>query len=387
MALIPVWKVKRELTRLVKQIVAVPGNIYTRFLSTLVHDLIKQRHIKRFNGDLPRGDRVAIYLIFPSDGLLPSHKLAIEHLKANGYAPLVVSNLPLTESDRDWLTRHTYKFLSRPNIGYDFGGYREGFLTISNELQNLEYLAFFNDSVWFPTPGSKAWIPQAEALNVAYASAASSLGIPRIPFNKFRKIEWRIDVKLKHFHYCSYALLVRKEILRSRAFWRYWKFIPLTGKKNQVVRFGEIGMTKFVLRNNFTHGATYDLMTLPSTLEGCSEKEINRIAQNLITLGGKEVSQFLEDVLPTLDAQRSETERDDLVKLILQVSGRIGVTYVLPELLHTHHGLCFLKKSPLTLCKRDSDIMMEFGKSLSGPEGTVIEEEMQKMRASKGMIN
>lgn len=380
MVFVPLWKVKREALRLVKQTNAAPGKIYDKFLSTPIHDLLKRGHVQRFDGELPRIDRVAIYLVFPSSGLLPSHKLAIEHLKACGYAPLVVSNLPLSEPDCGWLSRNTYKFLIRPNIGYDFGGYREGVLTLADEIKGLQYLAFFNDSTWFPVPGSKDWLPQAEALGVDYASAASSFGIPPVRFDDFRKIKWQLDVKIRNFHYCSYALLVRKEILQSRAFWRYWKFLPLTADKQRVVRAGEIGLTKFVLRNGFSHGSTYDMTTLPTVLAKCSNVEINRISRNLITLGNLEAIQLVEQVVPKLDAQRSQAEREDLIKVILTVVARTGVSYVVPELLIKNNFFSFLKKSPLALCKRDSDVMVALGKTLTGSAGRVIEDEMQLIR-------
>lgn len=387
MRLPPWWKTKRELRRLYKQILGVPGKIYDQFLATPRHDLFERHLVERFDGVVPRGDRVAIYLVFPSKGLLPSHKLAIKHLKECGYAPMVVSNLPLSGPDRAWLAQNTYKFLSRPNVGYDFGGYREGFLTLYNEIQHLSYLAFFNDSTWFPTPGSRDWLPQAEALNVAYAAAASSFGTPHVDFDDFRNIEWKVDVNLRNFHYCSFALLVRKELLQSGSFWRYWKFLPLTEKKNRVVRVGEIGMTKFVLRSGFTHGSTYDLTTLPDVLHGYSDKAVSRVARNLITLGHHEANPLVESIDAAPDAQFSKLEREDLIKLILTVAGRIGVAYVLPELLYKHHGFSFLKKSPLALNQRDSNIAIEFGKTLETPSGRIIEHEMHQIRQIKGMID
>ena len=384
MALPPFWKIVRELRRLINKTNALPSRLYGQFFATPVHDIFQRRHIERFDGVIHRGDRVAIYLVFPEKGLLPSHKLTIEHLKASGYAPYVISNLPLNEPDRAWLTANSYKFLTRPNIGYDFGGYREGILSLADELKHLRYVAFFNDSTWFPTAGSKSWLPQAEALDVAYASAASSYGIPHVNFADFRNIEWKVDVNLKNFHYCSYALLIRQEILCSKSFWRFWTSLPLTAEKNLVVRLGEIGLTKCILRNGFSHGCTYDLSSLPCMLEERSDTEINEISRNLITLGNPEARKLVENVVPTLDSERSKSEREDLIKIILTVAGRIGVSYVLPDFLYKHHGFSFLKKSPLALDERDSGIMLDFGRTLPDTEGRVIEAEMEQIRQSKG---
>jgi len=376
------WKVKREFLRLIEQLVDVPPSIFDRFLSTPFHDLFERRHVQRFDGIQPCGDRVAIYLVFPRDGLLASHKRAIQHLKDNGYAPLVVSNLPLSANDIAWLRQNTYRFISRPNRGYDFGGYREGFLTLGSDAKRLEYLAFFNDSVWFPVPGTENWLKQAEALDVDYAAAASSFGIPKVNFENFRDISWEIDTNLRNFHYGSYALLVGRKLLQSPSYCRYWKRIPLSSRKNRVVLVGEIGMTSFVLRKGFTHGATYDLLSLPTVLEGLSNQQINCIARNLVTLGTELADKTLEEVRPTLDAERLQEDRHDIIKLILTVTARIGVTYVLPEFLHTHHRFAFVKKSPLGLNGSDSDVLLAFGKTLAGQDGQVIQDEMRQIRQS-----
>lgn len=381
---LPPWKVKREVLRLGRQIVGAPANIFERFLSTIYHDLFERRHVKRFDGVVPRKDRVAIYLVFPRKGLLASHKMAIEHLRENGYAPLVVSNLPLSDTDCAWLRENTYKFLKRPNRGYDFGGYREGYLTLGADRKHLEFLAFFNDSVWFPTPNSDNWLPQAEALDVQFAAAASSFGIRKVAFDDFRDIKWGVDATLRNFHYCSYAFLVRREMLQSRAYHRFWKRIALRSEKNRVVRVGEIGQSQFAVRRGFTHGATYDLDTLPGLLNSLPDAQINRIAKNLVTLNTLEAVKLIEKVRPTLDAVRSGSEREDLIRLILTATARIGVTYVLPELLLTYHRFAFLKKSPLGLHPEDSAIMLEIGKSLAGPTGRIIQEEMEQIRLSKG---
>lgn len=385
MTLPPIRKVKRESIRILKKTLAIPRKMQRKYLTTPFYDIFQRHQVKTFEGHLQPGRKVAVYLIFPTKGLLPSHKLAIENIKKSGYAPFVVSNLPFTNNDCDWLTENTYKFMMRPNIGYDFGGYRDAFLSLDKELGNLEYLAFFNDSTWFPIPNSKDWLPQAEALNVGYASAASSFGIPPVKFENFPKIDWRFDVKTRNFHYCSYALLVRNEILVSKAFWRYWKLLPLLDEKNDVVRVGEIGLTKFVLRKGFSHGATYELSTLRDELNGCSNEQLNHIVQNLITLGINEARQLVTQVAPMLDARRSTSERQNIVSLILTIASRIGVTYVLPELLHVNHGFSFLKKSPVGICERDSDVMIAFGKSLHGETGKIILNEMSNIRKSKGI--
>lgn len=384
MSTLPPFKLRRELGRLARQVIEIPSLLFDTFLSALFHDLFERPKVRRFDGKVARGDRVAIYLVFARDGLLPSHKHAIGELRRSGYAPLVVSNLPFTENDCEWLTENAWKFLSRTNRGYDFGGYREGFLTLGDDAKDLAYLAFFNDSSWFPLTESSGWLAQAEELDVDFAAAASSFGVQRVALQDFRDIEWKLDSSRKNFHYCSYALLVGSRVLKDTAYYEFWKRLTLSSNKNRVVRQGEIGMTRFVLRRGYSHAATYDIGTLPDRLEGLSDQQINRVARTLITLGDPHTKTFLGEVVPTLDAQRSAEDRRASIQLILTVAARIGISYVLPEFLYDHHEFQFLKKSPVALDARDSAIMREFSKTLAGSYGRVIEKEMDEIRHAKG---
>ncbi|MEQ3728322.1 MAG: hypothetical protein ABNH38_13005, partial [Tateyamaria sp.] len=130
---------------------------------------------------------------------------------------------------------------------------------------------------------------------------------------------------------------------------------------------------------------TYDLMSLPAALNRMSDEQINQIARNLVTLGTELATRTLDATLSTLDATRSQKEREDSIQLILTVTARIGIAYVLPGFLYKNYGFNFLKKSPLGMNRSDSDIMLELGKILAGPDGRIIEEEMLQIRQSKGI--
>jgi len=380
---IPMWKVKRELRRLGRDIVGAPKAFYDRFMSTAAYDLIERKKVQRFDGRVARGDRVAIYLIFPKDGLLPSHKQSIAYIRQSGYAPFVVSNLPLSETDKGYLKDNTWKYLSRPNRGYDFGGYREGFMSLRDDLNDLEYLSFLNDSSWFPVPNTDDWFQRAEALGVDYAAAATSYSIQRVPLDRYHTIHWELDPNLRDFHYCSYALLVGRSILQDPRYTKFWRSYVLTERKNKVVRRGEMGMSRFAVDNGFSHEAIYDLSTLPDVLDTCTDEELYHYANHMVLLGDKDTKKSIAEIVPTLDARRSAADRHDTIKLLMTTAARIGVSYVLPEFLHHKHQFPFVKKSPLGLDRSDSDIMVAFGAQLPGKDGQIIQHEMDMIRHAK----
>lgn len=381
---LPFWKLKRELSRFWRQLCGAPLSLYDRLTATWLYDRRHAKDILIRDGDLPLGNKVAIFLIFPRNGLLQSQKTGLQYLTNNGYAPFVVSNLPLSPDDERDILSLCWRYMQRPNVGYDFGGYRDAFLSLGDEAETLERLVFINDSSWFPLPQSRNWLQEAETLGVDYAAAAASFAIPRVPMDAFRAIKWDYDPSLRNFHYASYALSVGPALLRDRKFHRYWQRYALTADKNKVVRRGEIGLTRFVLKHGFSHGATYDLRDLPEALAACSDKEINQIAREITYLDDLSTETMLRTVVPELDATRSAGDRQDLISFILTATARIGVSYVLPELLYRKHGFPFLKKSLASINKQNSDTMMAIAGRLPGTEGRIIEEELHQIRRQKG---
>ena len=167
-----------------------------------------------------------------------------------------------------------------------------------------------------------------------------------MPRDQYQTILWEHDTKLSDFHYCSYAILVGKKILRDSAYHRYWKPYVLTEEKNKVVRRGEMAMSRFAVDNGYTHAATYDISTLPKVLETCTDEELNAYAHNMVFLGEWVMKEMLDHILPRLDARRSPPERQETIKLIMATSARFGISYVIPHFLHDKHRFPFLKNHP-----------------------------------------
>ena len=383
----PAWKIKREVWRLCRDIFNMPGLFFDRFLSTAYYDYFERKNVVRGDGVLPRGQKVALYLIFPKAGLLPSHKRSIEFIAKNGYAPFVISNLPLLEEDRDYLEQNTWKFLSRPNRGYDFGGYREGVMSIGPDVKSLEKLVFLNDSSWFPIPNTGNWFSEADALGADYVSVATSYGIKRVHPENYQDIVWKLDTSLRNFHYCSYAIMVGRRILRDPRYFRKWRRYVLSNNKRKVVRRGEMGMSRFAVDLGFTHSATYDIESLPEALDLCSDEELNHYLKSLILLNDQYSIKNIDEIRGNLDATKSIEDRKKVKLLLMIFAARIGVSYFLPEFLYRKHQFPFVKKSPTTMSQSDSDIMYRFATLIGGLDGEIIRDEMRALRKSKGFSN
>ncbi len=381
------WKIKREARRLVRQLKSAPHAFHDLFLSTLLYDRKKNDFITVIRNDSSSPKKIAIYLVFPQNGLQASHKRSLEYISTCGYAPYVVSNLSFNDDDLAYLDRAAWRTMTRPNVGYDFGGYRDALLELEKELPSLDRLVLINDSCWFPTPHAGNWFKEAEDLNLDYVGAASSFGIKRVEPEEFQTIKWRIDPNLRNFHYTSFALSIGPKLLSDPGFVRYWKQFPLTEVKNKVVRRGEIGLTKFVVKNGFSHGSTYDLLKLPEMLSTCSDEEINYFAQNLLFLDDLVTDQAKMRLLPTMDATISAPHREALIQFIMTISARIGVAYVLPEFLIRKNHFPFFKKSLAGINRKNSDIILNISKNLEGDGAAEIREEILAIRRDKDVEN
>ena len=336
------WKLQRELLRFGKQVREFPEDLINYFFATRRYDRTRLDQIRMFDGKLPKSDRIAIFLIFPQTGLLQSHLHTLEYFRSKGYATLVVSNLPLSESDRKRLAENCWQIMERPNFGYDFGGYRDGVLHLSEDLQVLERLVLINDSVWFPLPGGRDWLNDVEALDVDFAGAASNYSTPRPKVNAFRSLKWSYSTNHSNFHICSFALCLRSKLFADEQFLQFWRNLSLSNKKNRTVRCGEIGLTQWVLRMGLSFGTTLNLKNLDCELNLLPMARLYEVAKNLIIFQNDELKYLLINII-----KNSKTSKEDLEKFILLAASRQGATYALATYLCTERNFPFLKKSPI----------------------------------------
>lgn len=371
------WKIGRELRRLGAQLGDLPGDLRSYFFATRDYDRRLRGQVRRWQGRQPSSARVAIYLIFPSVGLRPSHLLALDYLRRKGYAASVVSNCPLPPEQREEVLGHCHAYMERPNVGYDFGGYRDAVLDLLPELRSLDRLVFLNDSTWFPLPGARDWLDDVEALGVDFAGAASNYGAERPEIGRYRAIRWRYGTGHRNFHYASFALCLRAEVFRHPDFPRFWRRLPLTDRKRRTVRRGEIGFTQWALRHGFSNGCTLDISRLDAELAALSEARLRELARTLIIPEDTRLRALRDEVL------RGPPTRDALIPLILTVVARQGPAYALAAYAIRDKGFPFLKKSPLWLSREGSDVTLTLAGDLAGEDGRAVAAEAQALRAPR----
>ena len=372
---LPWWKLRREIGRLGAQAIALPPELARRLYFRRWYDLVTARKIELTPGAVPLGAEAGIYLVFPSQGILPSHLHMLEEMRSQGIAPIVVSNLPLSAPDRDRLRPLVARIVERPNVGYDFGGYRDAVLGLAQDLPRLERLWLLNDSAWLvPQPAS--WFAEARALGTDFMAATSNYAMPRVDPERFRDITWDHSTGHRNFHYASYALGFGPRILRDRAFLRYWRGLDIRNDKTRTVRRGEIGLSQWVISRGYSHRATCEVDRLDAELAALPDAEIDRIAQDLVIPDDAALEAIKAEVLARDPS--SETGRAERIALILATVSRRASAYALPGY-SLRHGFQFLKKSPLWLSPEAAVVMMRIIGQIEGPVGEQIQAEAKSL--------
>lgn len=347
--------------------------------ATPLHDLRAARRSLRRSGARNRGDRVAIYVIFPRDGLEGSHLLAIRALAGAGYAPFVVSNAPLSPTDRDALTGEVWRYVERPNFGYDFGAYRAAILDLAPDLATLKALVLTNDSIWFPLPGAACWLAQAEALGTDLAGGASNYAVEPPPLDGYRTAAWRYDPGRPQFHYCSFALRLGSKVLADPHFLRFWRDFRLSDDKIRTVQRGEIGFSQWLIRSGFSHGATLGMADFGEEIAAADEAALRALVAGLVIPEETQLRDLRDAVLARAGMPGWPAEARGLV---LTAVARTGIAYALPAWSFARKGYGLLKKSPLRLDPAGAAETLRFLDTLAGPEADLIRAEARRLAAA-----
>lgn len=331
------------------RMVRAPAVLVNLLFGTLWYDLVVARGKRMHRGSVGDATRVVIYLIYPKNGLLDSHFRALSHFLEHGYAPVVVSNVSLSQEERERLLGCVNHLIERPNYGYDFGGYRDGILFLRDRLHALDRLALMNDSVWFPMTRAQDWLSAAEHQGQDVVGATTNFftnpgdlrGCSGAPGS------WRYDAHDPRFHYCSFALSFGPAVLRDMRFLEFWKRLKLSNDKIDTVHRGEVGLGQWVVHSGHSHGCTLDLSRFDVDLDQLDYARLKEVAENLII--PEDAALRAQKALVLAQATGEPDARRRLKSFILLATVQTGPAYALLDFAWRQKGHGFVKKSPLWL--------------------------------------
>jgi hypothetical protein len=380
---LPLWKIKRELKRAIPKTLETLAEPFRHLTFLPLYDLRKKRLMRVTEGALPPGPEIGIYLIFPNKGLLPSHLTMLGAMVAQGISPLVVSNHPLNDTDRATLAATAFRVIERPNIGYDFGGYRDAILSIAPMLPNLRCLWVLNDSAWLVDP-SGGWFAQARACNTDFTGCVSNYGIRKVDMQDHASIVWDHAFNDHRFHYSSNTWRIGSAILQNKAFLKFWKSLQVRDSKYLTVRRGEIGFSRWVIERGYSHAATHPVINLESELTGLSDQDLDAVTRHLVIMHARyetERSAVLAQDKSTPQGRRGR------ITLCLAATSRYGAIVAMPYYLLKHAELPFIKKSLFTTNAQTVQIGSEIAADIHGATGPDILNEGRRLAAERNLIS
>ena len=346
-------KLLKEIYRILKQIFYLPRYLTNLLFGTFYYDNFLAKSKIKYYGNLPLNKKVVIFLIFPDRGLAKSHLRTLKYFIRNNFSPLIVSNLPLSKENKNLLLKYCWTLIERKNYGYDFGGYRDGVLFLSEKIRDLDKLILINDSTWFPITNNNSFMDFIDNSNLDFIGATSHYGFKRqrLPSKKTGLSKPQFNFNNKNFHYASYALSFSKKILKDENFLKFWKNLRLSGTKNLVVRRGEIGLTQYVVRNKeYSHGSLIDSGKLEDILKNLSKETLLKISRETI-IENSSLKKFKEKFIKNADS----FSKDELIAFILiQVSRQI-IVFSLIKFLIEDLRFPFLKKMLFKLNKSSAE--------------------------------
>lgn len=262
------------------------------------YDSSREKLVRVTEGAQNPGREVAVLLIYQPQGVLESTHFTLSYLTEQGISPVVVSNLPLADADRERLAENSWLVIERPNIGYDFGGYREGILTVLERGLRPEALYVLNDSVWFPLSTNSVVIERCRA------ATEDIYGI-QIDY-------WKNRGKLRFVF--SYFYRFSQKLISSHEFYDYWRKISLMDNKRDVIEGYEVKLTQNFLLKGFSAGGMNDRNTLKHLLTDIvDDAKFDQIVGYQYEKSGKEKKYLRSIVGGQLNRQ---AVRDQLGQLI-----------------------------------------------------------------------
>lgn len=265
MNLTPIWKVKRELQRL-------RTNAWRAIRGTLIepprqwlHDQ-QTRHGQGLTpGRLPLTERVAVFVLFQPQGLAGSVRLTLEHLASEGWSVLVVSNGTLSTHDAEMVTDNAALLLQRPNVGYDFGGYRAGLRLLKQKKLQPYQLILINDSTWFPLRESDDTLRRLESLGAAMSGQI-----------------FKTEKRRSQDHLESHLLMFSSRALTHPSWTRFWDNFVMSDDRVTTIARGEKGLSQALMSAGLNVAGLISRESLLNCLGGLSDTQLRGVMADVV---------------------------------------------------------------------------------------------------------
>lgn len=325
------WKLQRELRRIGQQLQGVAER-FTEPALQREHDAHRATRLKVATGQCVLGDKVALLLLYQPSGVSQATVWTCEHLVRKGYAPLVISNAPLSDSDHQRLAPVSWRTVERPNFGYDFGGYRDGIWLLEQWSVAPSNLIILNDSIWFPLYADEPLIDRMESSPADFVGA--------LQLEPLRTPEHETPRKRPFFG--SFFLMLKRPALEHPAFKSFWDHYRITSNKYKTIRQGERGFSHAMFDAGIPSEAMYSRRHFDSYVARISNPALCSLLGDLVTIDER-IEEALAKCIEAYDD--GSAWRETATRLALQATEKQNILATAPFTSLVHFEVPYLKKA------------------------------------------
>ncbi|PTE23535.1 hypothetical protein C5F48_01450 [Cereibacter changlensis JA139] len=355
-------KLAREVRRLGRQMAGLVLPSWGH-VARLAHDRQRSKTVSVTDGRQGLQDELAVLLIYQPKGLLDSTLWQIRWMAARGVSTIVVTNAPLSATDRDRLAEIAHLVIERPNVGYDFGGYREGILQVLDRGIRPRALYLMNDSTWFPLS------EDSDVLDRSRAAPEDLWGL-FVDFDMH--IRHKGDLSAQHLQ--SYFYRFSERLMQDPEFEQYWRKMSLVSEKRVVIKLRELGLTRHFSKLGYSVGGLHSWREVAEFLLSLNDEKMMRDILNHQAQVSRKDARLLDPLLqdPNLTALQIRDQLREDIDTTRLLAFAIGLHPAVMKSL----GFPFLKKLriPMLVAKRSK--LVELGLHAAYPEAIRREIEM-----------
>lgn len=271
------------------------------------------------------GGRFAVFVTFNAGTTVPAYVLHhLDALARAGFDVVVVSNnRDIGPNSLRRLQEKAHVVLTRLNMGYDFGAYRDGITYVLDNHPAAHEILLVNDSVFGPFNDLSPLLDRADRME------ADVVGL--------------IDSHEVRYHFQSFWLLFRNGALQSEAFRRFWRRMPYAKDKHEVINRYETGLVEAFHKMDLSCDCLFSSRDLMRRAVGFLETKQRGLLDNL----GRDCPS-LEELLGFESYSKLLLKRHNEELMRMCLSGRpLNPTAYLWEPLISECGFPFLKREVL----------------------------------------
>jgi hypothetical protein len=329
MTLPPVWKVKREISRVKAKLQKRSVIIVDRLRQTL-YDRNRDQVLRETVGARPIRPRIAIFVLFQPQGLAPSTYLTLDHLMQEGWSTVVISNAPLSESDRSDVASRCAHVIERPNVGYDFGAYREGWHWLQRFGHTPDRLVLMNDSTWFPLRMNDDSLRRMEALEADFAG------------HIYKNCHFDTT---RYDHVEAHLLMLSPRAFAAPAIHTFWAEYLMSNSREKTIWRGEIPLSQIAINAGLSIGSILSRDRLIVLLRSLPDQELLEVVRDLVLVNPADLDLRERWLVAAASGRAWQEEVLSWTEseLSAPINSLLSANFIIPAI--RLGGISFLKKS------------------------------------------